>query len=144
MWILRRFKACIYAAVVYLVIETPTGSFTKFVASKTRVSPLKSQTIPRLELLSALLLARLMHSITSSLESELSLTEPVCYTDSKVALFWVLGMNKTWKQFVQHRVSEIRKLLPTDCWRHCSGVENPADVPSRGLSPVKLSLSICG
>ena len=30
----------VYAAVVYLVIETSTGRFTKFVASKTRVSPL--------------------------------------------------------------------------------------------------------
>ena len=43
-----------YASVVYLVIETRSGTFTRFVASKTRVSPLKSQSIPRLELLSAL------------------------------------------------------------------------------------------
>lgn len=45
-----------YAAVIYLVIETPEGRYSRFVASKTRVSPLKAQTIPRLELLSALLL----------------------------------------------------------------------------------------
>ncbi len=50
-------------------------------------------------------------------------------------------MTKTWKQFVQYRVSDIRKLLPTDCSRHCSGIENPADLPSRGLNPVQLSLS---
>jgi hypothetical protein len=56
-----------YATVIYLVIETPNGRFTKFVVSKTRVAPLKSQTIPRLELLSALLLARLMHSVTECL-----------------------------------------------------------------------------
>ena len=130
-----------YAAVVYLVIETPHGRFTRFVVSKTRVSPLKSQTIPRLELLSALLLACLMDSVTTCLESELSLSTPVCYTDSKVALFWIKGITKTWKQFVQHRVSEIRKLLPTNCWKHCPGVENPADLPSRGMNPVELSLS---
>ena len=36
-----------YAAVLYLVIKTPNGRFTRFVASNTtRVSPLKSQTIP--------------------------------------------------------------------------------------------------
>ena len=57
-----------YAAVIYLAIETPVGQVIRVVVSKTRVSPLKSQTIPRLELLSALLLARLM---TESLESEL-------------------------------------------------------------------------
>ena len=43
----------------------------KFVASKTRVSPISGQTIPRLELLSALLLAMLMMSVVSSLELEL-------------------------------------------------------------------------
>ena len=66
---------------------------------------------------------------------------PVCYTDSKVALFWIKGITKTWKQFVQHRVSQIQKLLPTNCWKHCAGVENPADLPSRGMNPVELSLS---
>lgn len=35
-----------YGAVVYLLIETSTGRQVRFVASKTRVVPLKSQTIP--------------------------------------------------------------------------------------------------
>ena len=56
------------AAVIYLVIQTQTCPVIRFVVSKTRVSPLKSQTIPRLELLSALLLARLMKSVTDSLD----------------------------------------------------------------------------
>jgi len=56
-----------------------------------------------------------------------------------VALYGILGVNRTWKQFVQHQVIEIRKLLSHDCWHHCSGIENPADLPSRGLSTVKLS-----
>ena len=42
---------------------------------------------------------------------------------------------------MQHGVSEIHTLLPSDCWRHCLGVENPADVPSRGLDPMALSIS---
>lgn len=57
-----------YAAVVYLLVETSTQRIVKFVASKTRVSPLQGQTISRLELLSALLLAKLMKSVTSSLD----------------------------------------------------------------------------
>ena len=46
-----------YAGVVYLLLETEFGFSVKFVAAKTRVSPLKEQTIPRLELLSTLLLS---------------------------------------------------------------------------------------
>ena len=131
----------VYAAVVYLVIKTPNGPFVRFVASKTRVAPLKSQTIPRLELLSALLLARLAKSITDSIESDLSLEPPTSYTDSKVSLYWILGVDRVWKQFVQRRVTEIRTLLPSSSWRHCPGVDNPADLPSRGLSPIELACS---
>ena len=46
-----------YAAVVYLKIEMADKTYLKFVTSKTRVAPLVEQTIPHLELLSALILA---------------------------------------------------------------------------------------
>lgn len=130
-----------YAAVIYLVSRTTSESSVRFVASKTRVSPRRELTIPRLELLSALLLARLIDSVTKSLSSTLSLCEHTCYTDSQVARYWIVGQEKQWKPFVQNRVLEIRELTPIGCWRHCPGVENPADLPSRGLTPTELSTS---
>ena len=48
-----------YAAVVYLWIQTVAGCVVRLVASKSRVAPVRTQTIPRLKLLSALLLAKL-------------------------------------------------------------------------------------
>lgn len=131
-----------YAGVVYLLLETRTGFSVRFVAAKTRVSPLQKLTVPRLELLSALLLARLLTSITQSLSCELQLSSPRCFTDSTVALYWIKGTDKTWKSFVQNRVIEIRKLIPPDFWMHCSGKTNPADIPSRGLSLLELSVNI--
>ena len=44
-----------YAAVIYLRVKTTEGFQVKLIASKTRVNPLQPPTIPRLELLSALL-----------------------------------------------------------------------------------------
>ncbi len=131
-----------YAAVVYLLMKTDTDCHVRFVASKTRVSPVRGQTIPRLELLSALLLARLITSVIHSLESELQLSPPRCFTDSEVTLYWIRGRDKEWKPFVQNRVNEIRKLLPVDCWRHCPGKDNPADLPSRGVAPLELSVNV--
>ena len=49
-----------YAAIVYLMVKTECGPRVQFVVSKTRVSPTQELMIPRLELLSSLLLARLM------------------------------------------------------------------------------------
>ena len=128
-----------YAAVVYLKIEVESGSAINFVAAKTRVAPTTKQTIPRLELLSALLLSNLIDNVATALKPELELLEHCCYTDSKVALYWIKGIDKEWKPFITNRVNEIRRRVPPVCWRHCPGRENPADLPSRGMSPNELA-----
>ena len=40
-----------YSAVVYLVVQTTTGIYTRLLTSKTRIAPLKSLSINRLELM---------------------------------------------------------------------------------------------
>ncbi|CAB4017080.1 Hypothetical predicted protein [Paramuricea clavata] len=72
-----------YAAVVYLVVTTTTRRYATFVTAKTRVAPSQKQTIPRLELLSAVILGRLMKNTYEALKSVLELDENVvCWTDS--------------------------------------------------------------
>ena len=107
--------------------------------SKPRVSPLKLITVPRLELHSALCLARLISNVTESLSERMSLEKLRCFTDSQVALFWIRGIERDLKPFVWNRVDEIQKLTPVECWNHCPGRENPADLPSRGLTPTELA-----
>ena len=127
-----------YAAVVYLQVETETAVHTHLLCSKTRIAPVKGVTIPRLELLSALLLARLISATRSALEPDIQIDQLICFTDSKVTLYWIIGEDKEWKQFVQNRVTEIRSLVPATSWRHCPGIQNPADIPSRGVSAADL------
>lgn len=110
----------------------------RFVVTKTRVAPLKKQSVPRLELLSAILLARLMDAMKSNLSSELEISSCHCFTDSRVALCWIRNVERSWKPFVQNRVSEIRSILPVECWKHIPGLENPADILSRGAAPLEL------
>ena len=71
-----------YAAVVYLTVDNGSGQFGRFVARKSRVSLLKEQAIPCLELLSALLLSKLMSSVSQALEPELPLGQLSYFTDS--------------------------------------------------------------
>ena len=127
-----------YAAVVYLRTEWDNGVIDRLLCAKTRVAPVKGFTIPRLELLSALLLARLVSTVQAALESEMEFSSVSCHTDSQVALFWIIGRGREWKQFVQNRVMEIRRLIPVSSWKHCPGTQNPADIPSRGVSPTEL------
>ena len=126
-----------YAAVLYLRSVYDDGRIlVRLVASKSRVAPIKKQTIPRLELLGTVLLARLVNKFTSAIKSLISIN----WTDSTTALCWIQN-ERIWKQYVQHRVEEIRSLTHKQLWRHCPGELNPADIPSRGQNAEKLSLN---
>ncbi|XP_065894371.1 uncharacterized protein [Dysidea avara] len=106
----------------------------RLLCSKTRVTPTRKQTIPRLELSGALILARLVHSVSLSLPV---LHGTYLWTDSMTVLYWICN-RKGWKQYVQHRVEEIRKLTNPSVWNHCPGTQNPTDLPSQGLSAKEL------
>ncbi|XP_071572749.1 uncharacterized protein [Temnothorax nylanderi] len=61
--------------------------------------------------------------------------------DSEVAKKWIEGHPSKWKDFVQNRVSLIQQALPQAIWRFVPGNENPADLATRGLTPLQLSES---
>ena len=130
-----------YGAVVYLRIETPIDTVVRFVTAKTRVAPLHNRTIPRLELLAALLLARLITAVSRALQPELPLQGTRCYSDSMVTLYWIKGEGHEWKQFIQNRVVTIRELVPVVSWNYCPESCNPADIPSRGTNLLELTES---
>ncbi|GFT39549.1 integrase catalytic domain-containing protein [Trichonephila clavipes] len=122
-----------YGAAAYVKVRKQNEVLVNLITSKTRVAPLKAVTLPRHELLGALVAARL-----SSRVQEIVRKKKECKvfhsTDSKIVLFWIKGYSKRWKQFVANKVQEISKLTDPDTWFHCSGQDNPSDFLSRGLS----------
>lgn len=124
-----------YSVAAY--IEVGDKDKTRLLCSKTRVAPdpKKSVYTPRLELLSNLLAARLGEYIEKALSTEF---EKILWTDSAIALWWIKGEAGRWKQFVHNRVMEIRNRIPTESIRHCPGLQNPADIASRGASVRQL------
>ncbi len=104
-WSLVGFCDASKTAVVYLHCKSVSGCSARFVACKTRVAPIKTRTIPHLELLSALLLSKLMDNMSRALSLELPLGKPSYFTDSKVSLYWIQGQDKEWKPFVSKIVS---------------------------------------
>lgn len=123
-----------FAAVVYLRTKYEDGTIeVNLVSSKTRVAPLKRQSIPRLELLGANVLARLVNSVLKAISSIVNKPKAFLWTDSYTTLCWIKN-NKIWKQYIQRRVKEIRQLTGEDQWNFCPGERNAADLPSRGCS----------
>ena len=123
-----------YAGVVYLRVEYESGEVeVKMIASKSKVCPIQRQSIQRLELLDAFLLAKLVHSVREILKDELGdmIVKTYYGVDSYSALCWIRNV-KHWTPYVRHRVSQILQTSDRDEWHHCPGQINPADLPSRG------------
>ena len=130
-----------YGVCVYLVVCFSDGSSTSsLVTSRARVAPVKRVTLPRLELLSALLCARLMTYVRSSLQLPTDVSY-YCWLDSMVALAWIKSDAHRWKTFVANRVAQIQQLTEPLCWSHCPGKDNPVDLVTKGVFAEQLVTS---
>ena len=87
----------VYCAVVYLRLVCQVAVNVCFLASKTKVAPLKTLTIPRLEPLGCLLLSKLFCEVLLGVEKRIKLHDIFCWTDSVAALCWVNGKEKSWE-----------------------------------------------
>ncbi|XP_018395293.1 PREDICTED: uncharacterized protein LOC108773843 [Cyphomyrmex costatus] len=126
-----------YGACIYMQVENSQGEFSsRVLCSKSRIAPIKTVSLPRLELCGAVLLARLLVVVRTAIQVPIENVR--AWSDSEIVLYWIKGDPSRWKPFVCNRVSEIIETLPAKHWSHVSGKENPADVISRGASPRQL------
>ena len=103
---------------LYVTATSPTGiRCSSLLIAKTRTAPLKTETIPRLELCAAALLAQLLARVMSEYPGQVGAV--FAWTDSSIVLAWL-------------------RSIPEVTWNHVSSQENPADVASRGTDPQTL------
>ncbi|XP_051171916.1 uncharacterized protein LOC127288483 [Leptopilina boulardi] len=131
----RAYGACIYIR----SINDKNKVMTNLLCSKNRVAPLKSISLPKLELCAALLLSRLLKCVRVALCKEIQ--NVYLWSDSTITLQWIQTQPYLLKTFVANRVSEIRANTMEASWRHVSSKDNPADSLSRGQFPQEFLLN---
>ncbi|XP_050597872.1 uncharacterized protein LOC126925909 [Bombus affinis] len=128
-----------YGACIYLRSISSDGHIeTQLLSARSKVAPLKSLTIPRLELSGALLLTSLMSVVKNSLTIDIS--RIVYWTDSTIVFQWIKFSPHTLKTFVANRVAEIQMKTNIADWRHVPTDDNPADLIFRGQTPKEFLL----
>ncbi|GIY86715.1 reverse transcriptase [Caerostris darwini] len=92
---------------------------TSFVMSKSRISPLKKLSLPRLELMGTIIAARLWKYLSKVF---CGLVDGVfLWTASEICLCWIKGSAREWKQFVSNQVLEIQGCTSPDRWKFVQG-----------------------
>ncbi|CAI6345782.1 unnamed protein product [Macrosiphum euphorbiae] len=130
-----------YGACAYIRTVSHSGEIhSQLLTAKSRVCPLKTVTMPRLELCAALLGSKLMMVVVQSLNDILKIDRIRMWSDSSIVLSWIRneGATDIWKIFVANRIEEIRELTNKQDWWHIDGTDNPADFISRGLSVAEI------
>ena len=132
---------CAYGAVAYITQDDQVT----LVMSRSRVAPVKPITLPKLELMAAVIATRLAKFVIQSLHLksfDLDISVHL-WTDSQVTLHWIYDIkhSSASKPFVSNRVTEITDSFPTTAWAYVPTSSNPADLLTRGISAQQLKSS---
>jgi hypothetical protein len=114
-----------------------------FVMGKSRVSPLKPTTIPRLELTAAVVSVK----VSSILCDELDLVNAVevFWTDNQVVLGYINNDARRFHVFVANRVQEIRDNTSPDQWKYVyRATKIPLTTPQEAYPPSSSTKTLDG
>lgn len=125
-----------YGACLYIKCIKDDQVTTSLLCSKSRVAPLKTITVARLELCAAVLLSQLTKKAVDSIKINFNSIQ--LWSDSEIVLAWIKTAPYKLKTFVANRVAEIQSLSLNEIWFHVSSADNPADLISRGVMPQLL------
>ena len=122
------------SAAIYILSKSGEHCEQNLLVSKSRISP-KNQSTPRLELVGAYMLSKLINHVKETLH-EVYIEELFAWTDSTTVLHW-LQRKGTWSRYVRNRVNKILQYEFLK-WKYVPSEDNPSDQGSRGVYPRQL------
>ena len=121
---------------VYLRVRRGQKTEITLLAAKARVSPLRAESISRLELCACVMGTRLLAAVKEVYP--VNMDDLFFWTDSEVCLHWINTPAKSFKAYVAHRIGEIQTYTEPRQWLHVPSVENPADIGTRPITAGEL------
>lgn len=103
---------------------------------KSRVSPLKQITVPRLELTAAVVVVKVDRMLQEEMQIPLQLS--IFWTDSTMVLKYIDSETARYKTFVANRITLIREATKPLQWRYVRTSQNLVDKATRGLKAKSL------
>ena len=126
-----------FCAVTYIQWKLDDGSYKAFlVSAKSRVGPINKISVQRMELQGALINCRLHNSIKGSLG--IKFERELHVIDSGAVKDMITRESSSCKEFVGTRVGEIRLKTSINDWAWVQSKDNPADLGTHGVDPLKL------
>ncbi|XP_013384334.1 uncharacterized protein LOC106154518 [Lingula anatina] len=121
-----------YGVCTYLrFVDTSGRIHCSLVLGKSRVAPLKTMTIPRLELTAAVTAVKVSKQVQEELQ--IPIHSVTFWTDSTIVLQYIRNTSKRFQTFVANRLQIIHDASSPSQWRYISSGENVADYASRGI-----------
>jgi len=77
-----------------------------------QMAPIKTMSIPRLELNGAVLLVLWLVRLKRVLEHQLKITDVFAWSDSTIVLSWLSNPHTAFKTFVSNRIYQIQSTIP--------------------------------
>ena len=127
-----------YGCCFYLRCVNEVGQISvTFVCGKSRLAPMKAVSIPRLELQAACLAATMERNLRDEIV-DLEICHTTFWSDSRIVLAYIYNTTRRFHVFVSNRISLIHQHSVPSQWRHVPGMENPADILTRGVTASQM------
>jgi hypothetical protein len=119
-----------FATVTYTRVVYRDGTIrVRLAKAATTLAPVKTISIPKLELNAAVLAVRQSQFVQESLRQKVDAR--YFWTDSSTVRNWIRATASDYQVYVSHRIGEIQSRSEPQEWRFVRGKLNPADLATR-------------